>query len=211
MNTFESALKYLRTRQNLTQLELAEKLGMSKSIISMYENGNRKPDFETLEKIADFFNVSMNFLMGRDSADTIPPFNAQASLIELPDSVLIPVYGKIAAGVPIEAIEDIQEYIDIPADWVKTGKKFIGLTVEGDSMYPKLWEGDIVVIEVTPDANSGDICAVYVNGYEATLKTIKLSGENITLSPFNTVYPPKTYKREEIGILGVVRELRRKM
>lgn len=65
MATFKDMLKYLRRRENLSQLELAEKLGVSKSTISMYEVGKREPDFETLEMIADFFNVDMNFLLGK--------------------------------------------------------------------------------------------------------------------------------------------------
>lgn len=64
MSDFSSTFKYLRKRAGLTQEELSEKLRMSKSSISMYENGNREPEFETLEVIADYFNVDMNFLLG---------------------------------------------------------------------------------------------------------------------------------------------------
>lgn len=74
MNEFKDVLKYLRTKENLSQLELAQKLNMSKSAISMYEVGQRKPDYDTLEVIADFFNVDMNFLLGRD--DRFLPENA---------------------------------------------------------------------------------------------------------------------------------------
>jgi len=65
MGKFAEILKYLRLRENLTQPELADKLKISKSAVSMYENGNREPDFELLETIADFFNVDMNFLLGK--------------------------------------------------------------------------------------------------------------------------------------------------
>ena len=70
MDSFESVFKYLRMREGYTQAELAEKLGVSKSTISMYENGNRKPDYESLEHIADFFNVDMDFLTARTSEQT---------------------------------------------------------------------------------------------------------------------------------------------
>lgn len=69
MDSFESVFKYLRMREGYTQAELAEKLGVSKSTISMYENGNRKPDYESLEHIADFFNVDMDFLTARTPED----------------------------------------------------------------------------------------------------------------------------------------------
>lgn len=65
MNDFSERFKILRNKHKLTQEKLAEELGMSKSAISMYENGNREPDFETLELIADYFNVDINYLLGR--------------------------------------------------------------------------------------------------------------------------------------------------
>lgn len=66
MNEFKDMFRYLRKRAGLTQVELAEKLGLSKGMISMCENGERRPSYETLELIADFFNVDMNFLLGHD-------------------------------------------------------------------------------------------------------------------------------------------------
>ena len=69
MASFNEILKQLRNRDNLSQAELAQKLGVAKSTIGMYESGKREPDFETLESIADFFNVDMNFLLGRDGSE----------------------------------------------------------------------------------------------------------------------------------------------
>ena len=69
MASFKDMLKYLRNRDNLSQSELAEKLGVAKSTISMYEIGKREPDFETLEAICDLFNVDMNFLLGKDGSE----------------------------------------------------------------------------------------------------------------------------------------------
>ena len=71
MALFKDMLKYLRNREHLSQAELAEKLGVAKSTISMYEVGKREPDFETLESIADFFNVDMNFLLGKQEEETV--------------------------------------------------------------------------------------------------------------------------------------------
>lgn len=69
MPVFKDMLKYLRSRDKLSQSELADKLGVAKSTISMYEVGKREPDFETLEAIADLFNVDMNFLLGKDGSE----------------------------------------------------------------------------------------------------------------------------------------------
>lgn len=76
MGDFECVFKRLRLASGLTQTEIAEKLGVSKSTISMYENGNREPDFDTLEKIADFFNVDIDYLLGRTEKTTALPETA---------------------------------------------------------------------------------------------------------------------------------------
>lgn len=81
MAGFKEMLKYLRSRENMSQAELAKKLGIAKSTVSMYEVGKREPDFETLEAIADLFNVDMNFLLGRtgsESDSTTVPTDGQS-------------------------------------------------------------------------------------------------------------------------------------
>lgn len=209
---FSNRFKELRTEKGLTQEDLSKKLELAKSTISMYENGNREPDFEILEKIADFFNVDINYLLGTSNirnAHAIIGDNFET--IELGKSINIPVVGTIPAGVPIEAIENVIEYIDIPEEWTKGDKQFIGLKVSGDSMYPLFLDGDTVVIQLQKDAENGDICACYVNGYDATLKRIKLTDGSITLQPENPNYPPKTYTHPgEVTIAGKAVEVRRR-
>ncbi|MFR1309661.1 MAG: helix-turn-helix domain-containing protein [Gallintestinimicrobium sp.] len=72
MGNFNDMLKYLRVREKMSQAELADKLGVSKSTVGMYELGKREPDFETLEAIADLFNVDMNFLLGKVGSELSP-------------------------------------------------------------------------------------------------------------------------------------------
>ena len=82
MSDFKDMLKYLRAREGLSQLELSRKLGIAKSTISMYELGRREPDFETLESLCDFFNVDMNFIMGKVGTENdyyINPDTAKAA------------------------------------------------------------------------------------------------------------------------------------
>ncbi len=123
------------------------------------------------------------------------------------DTITVKVYGSVPAGQPIEAIEDVIGYEEIPAAWTRFGKEFIALVVKGDSMYPKYFEGDTVIIEVTPDCNNGQDAVVYVNGYDATLKEVHKNDDgSITLKPYNPEYPPKTYQpgKDGVTILGVV-------
>ena len=79
MGDFKNVFRNLRIRSGYTQDGLAEALGLSRSAVSMYENGNREPDFETLEKIADFFNVDMNYLLGSSKKTTVIQSNFEPS------------------------------------------------------------------------------------------------------------------------------------
>ncbi|MBS4889395.1 MAG: helix-turn-helix domain-containing protein [Anaerococcus vaginalis] len=197
-------LKSLRKDNGYTQSDLAKKLHLTPKAISFYENNQREPDIDTLNKIADIFNVSIDYLNGRKSLD----------LKKGEDYATINVYGSIPAGIPIEAIEDISDTEDISFKDFDKNKTYIGLKVEGDSMYPKYLDGDTIILELTPDCESGTDAAVYVNGYEATLKTvIKNDNGTITLKPINTSYSPKTYGKDDepIKILGIVKEIRRKI
>ena len=138
------------------------------------------------------------------------------------NTVMIPVLGTIKAGIPMEAQEDIIEYVDIPQDWTKGGKKFYGLKISGDSMYPKYVENDTVIFEQTEDysiANNKD-CAVMVNGFDATFKKVTINENGIMLTPFNLNnqegYQPTFYSKEQaeklpVKIVGIAREKRTKI
>lgn len=122
-------------------------------------------------------------------------------------TVQIPVYGSVPAGVPIEAIQDIDGYVDIPADWADHGR-FMALTVHGSSMYPKYLDGDTIVVKQQDYAATGQDAVVYVNGYDATLKTVKHEPDgSITLKPVNPEYETKTYPASTVRVLGVVKRM----
>lgn len=126
-------------------------------------------------------------------------------------TVQIPVYGSVPAGVPIEAIQDIEGYVDIPAGWADHGR-FMALTVHGSSMYPKYLDGDIVVIKVQDYIPSGQDAVVYVNGYDATLKTvINEANGTTTLKPVNPEYETKNYASGVVKPLGVVKRMVREI
>lgn len=199
-------IKDKRIQLNLSQQELANKIGVSKSAISRYESGEiGNMGLDKAQAISKALFIDPLTLLGIENGKELEP-------VDLSDSITIPVVGRIPAGVPVEAIENIIEYIDIPKDWMKGDKQYIGLKVSGDSMYPLLLDGDTVVIQVQPSAETGDVCACYVNGYDATLKRISLSETSITLKPENTNYPPMTYTHPgEVTIVGKVVEVRRKL
>jgi len=193
-------IKLKRKQAGLTAEQLASKLGKDRATVYRYESGDiGNLPLIILEPLASALGTSPSYLMGWEE------------VTEYRNSILIPVYGSIPAGVPLEAIEDIQGEVDIPIDWTKGDQKFIALKVSGDSMYPKYLDGDTVIIQLQSDCENGQDCACYVNGYEATLKTIKKGIGTIELVPINTNYSPRTYKHPgEVNIVGVVKELRRK-
>ncbi len=205
-------LKELRQDKNITQGKLAEKLGLSRSTIAMYEIGGSEPDLETLKNIASFFNVSVDYLMGREQKVD----NNVAGVQMERQTVKIPVYGTIPAGVPIEMIEDsyIEDYEDISADLLRGGNKYFALRVKGDSMLPKFESGDILILKQTEDCESGAYCAVSINHTECTFKKVIKKMNGLTLMPLNPDYEPLFFTNREVAelpvtILGVVKEVRR--
>ena len=195
---FSESLKKLRRQKGLTQEDLAEKMGMAKSSISMYETGNRKPSFEALEAFADFFNVNMNVLTGDKKEKGIK----------------IPILGRVVAGIPIEAITDIDGYEEITPKLAATGS-FFALHIKGDSMDPYMLPNDIVIVRCQEDVDCGDIAILLVKGDEATVKKVQKSKEGITLIGMNpSVYAPHFYTNQEIlelpvKVIGKVVEIRR--
>ncbi len=201
MAEFKDMLKYYRKRENLSQADLAKKLGLGPSTISMYEVGKREPDFETEELIADFFNVDLNTLRGMD-VEADPERKC----------VRIPVYGKVAAGVPIEAVENVIDYEEIPTTW---RGKYAALKVKGDSMAPRMQDGDVIIVKLQDDAESGDVVVALINGEEATVKRLIKHQDGITLQPFNSAYDPMYFSTESkenipVTIWGKVVENRQK-
>jgi len=197
----------LRKKMSLNQTELANKIGVSQSTLSYWERGDFEPDHESLINLADIFDVSIDYLLGRVSM----PFNVSNK------GIPIPVLGRIPAGIPIEAIEDIIDYEEVPADWIIGGKEYFALKVKGDSMFPKYLDGDTVIFLKTDSCDSGTECAVIVNGTDATFKKVIKKDSGIVLQPLNgTAFDPVLYTNEEVlslpvSVIGIAKELRRKM
>lgn len=198
----------LRRLKSMSQQDLAARLSVGQTTISAWERGTREPDYQSLSALADIFGVSTDYILGREES-ALEAILGKPS----PGAIRLPVYGRVPAGVPLEAIEDVIDWEEIPKEWSVGGKTFFATKVKGDSMYPKYIEGDIIIVQVQPDCESGQDCVVYVNGYDATLKRVlKLEDGGIRLAPINPSYAPKTYYPgdDPISIAGIVVEIRRK-
>lgn len=207
-NLFQIRLKELREKAGYSQYSFAKAFGTKQSTVGNWESGAREPKFDTMQRLADFFGVSVDYLLGRESIPDSPPAPSR------PGSKWIPVLGKVAAGTPIEAVEDILDYEEIDAQTAASGEHF-ALKIKGDSMEPRIKDGDVVIVRKQDDCDSGDTAVVLVNGDEATVKRIKKEPAGIMLIPRNPVYEPKFYSNDEIAtlpvrIVGKVVELRAK-
>lgn len=198
-------LKELRESKGVKQKEVAKFINKTVQAYSYYERNERKPDPETLSKLAEYFNVPIEYLLSDE------PTKSKANHKK---GIKIPVLGRVQAGIPVEAIEEIIDYEEIEEDLAKTGE-FFGLQIKGDSMYPNILEGDIVIVRQQPDIESGEIGIVLINGQDATVKKVVKHDTGLSLVAFNPAYPPRIFNFEDIKrlpvvILGKVIELRRK-
>lgn len=195
-------LKELRKKLGYNQTQIANKIGVSQNAYSRYELGVAEPSQDCLVALSKLFNVSIDYLLGIEEKST-------------EKGLKIPVLGSIPAGVPIEAVEEILDYEEIPREWESQGE-FFGLKVRGNSMEPRICSGDVVIVRKQPDAENGSVCVVMVNGFDATLKQIKREPDGIWLIPFNKQdYSPIFYNNEQIDnlpieIRGKIVELRGK-
>lgn len=199
-------LALLRKSKNMSQTELGKKFGAAQNTVSQWERGTREPDYEMLQALAEFFGVSTDYLLGRSDYSDIPAPTTKGKWI--------PVLGRVQAGIPIEAIEDIIDYEEISNEMAKTGD-FFALQVRGASMEPRIHEGDVLIVRKQDDAETGDVCVVMVNGDDATVKRIKKSPEGLFLIANNPAFEPMFFSNREIvelpvQVIGKVVELRAK-
>ena len=218
-STFDQRFKEALEIRRMTQTELHERTGISKGAISTYLKGTWKPKQDKVDLISQALRVDPAWLMGYDvpmeSVNQTDP-NQVIRINNAPQKgVRIPVLGTVAAGIPLEAIQDISDYEEITPELAATGE-FFALKVHGASMEPRMMEGDVVIVKKQDDVESGDIAIVLVNGNEATVKRVRKQKTGITLIATNVnVYEPHYYSNEEImklpvKILGKVVELRAK-
>ena len=198
--------------RNVSQQELSEMTKIPKASISQYLSGYAKPKQDRIYSIAKALHINEAWLLGYDvSMDGTDLENPYDHSNTKPNR--IPVLGSVPAGVPIEAIEDVVDWEDIPMEWLNGGKEYFGLKVKGDSMYPKYLENDTLIVRKEDDCESGQDCVVYVNGYDATLKKVIKRPDCIILQPLNPAYEPKIYDYNDednlVKIAGIVVEIRR--
>lgn len=237
--SFTERLNQAMREQNLRQVDLVKKTkevmkkyikdykgdGIDKTLLNKYIKGVAIAKQDNIFILAKALNVSEGWLMGYDVDMDREWFDDDINLLNIDNAtytdtptktIKIPLLGKVPAGIPIEAIEDILGYEEIPYNLVKNGSKYFALRVEGDSMYPDYHTGDTIIIKQQPDCETGDDCVVMVNGDDATFKRVIKQEKSIILKPLNNEYEPYYFDEYEImtkpvKIIGVAIEVRRKL
>lgn len=205
-------LRELRERRKLPQKDIAALIGKTIQAYSLYELGKRNIDNDALMQLSKFYNVSVDYLLGNEAPSYLMGFN---TVTNNKIGIKIPVLGRVIAGIPIEAVTEILDYEEIPEEMARTGEYF-ALKIKGNSMAPRIRDGDVVIVRKQETVENGEVAIVLVNGNEATIKEIQRSNFGLTLIGWNPAeYQPHFYSIDEVEnfpvqIIGKVVELRGK-
>ena len=195
-------MKQRRKEADLTMKQVADYVGVSEGTISRWESG-------------EISNMKRNHILGLSKVLSIPVeilLGRQNPNEGVVTAKRIPVLGRVAAGYPTEAIENIVDYVEIPESW---NGDYFALKVRGGSMLPIISEDDVLIVRSQPEADNGDIVIAQVNGDDATVKKLIINNNSITLQPFNPEFAPLVFDNEQqntlpVKILGKVIECRRR-
>lgn len=218
--TLGQIIRAYREENSMSMDSFAKASGLSKGYISQLENNiNPKtgeppvPSVTSIKKAANgmfmSFDELFSYLDDNSKVDAVQEKTKMAK-----KAIRVPVLGNVSAGIPIEAIESVIDYEEISEELAHTGD-FFALKIKGDSMEPRICDGDVVIVRKQDYAESGDLVIAMVNGDSATCKKLAKYPSGIRLIPFNQAYEPLFYSNEEIEnkpvrIIGKVVENRQK-
>lgn len=199
-----SNIKRLMDLRGKDRTNVCRDLDIKYTTFTDWINAKTYPRIDKIELMANYFNVS--------KADLVEEYIPSTRSTK---AVTINVLGRVAAGLPIEAVENIIDTEEISIELARTGE-FFGLQIHGDSMEPRIYDGDVVIVRQQEDAESGDIVIALVNGSDATCKRLIKYAHGISLMSLNSKYEPMMFTNEEIEekpvkIIGKVVELRGKL
>lgn len=214
--TLGEIIKHYRSDHSLSMDAFSERSGISKAYISLLEKNKHpktgkeiSPSIQSIRQAAQGMNMDFDDLFalldGKVEVNQAKPLQGRK----------IPVLGRVAAGIPINAVTEIIDTEEISEDMANTGD-FFALQIKGDSMEPRIYDGDVVIVRQQEDADSGDIVIAMVNGYDATCKRLVKYATSLALVSLNSKYEPMMFTEEEVAtkpvrIIGKVVELRGKL
>ncbi len=201
-------IKTLRKEHNLTQEELGKMLGVQKAAIQKYEKGTVKNiKRDSLIKLARILDTTPEYILGWDD------FPSNTEPADGTDLVMVPIVGRVAAGISCFAENNIVDYEPADSRAVRGGEQYVFLRVVGDSMYPIFMEGDLVLVRCQTSVDSGSYAVVTIDGEDGVVKKVVYGDNFIELQSINPMYPPRRFEGEEvlrIRVFGLVKEIKRK-
>lgn len=207
MHNFSNRLKFLRKKNSFTQAALANKLEVTQQAVAKWESGQSVPDYDTLKKLAELFNTSIDYLLCQTDIEE----NNFEFLSDYDRSGFsIPIIGTVKAGYNSVAFNDDYgvEYANVP-----NPKDYFYLLVRGDSMEPQIRDGALALVHRQSTLEDGDLGVIVYGDNEGTLKKYSRKGDTIILQPFNPDYETKIISGEDLNsvyIAGKVIETKTK-
>lgn len=208
MSTLDKII-FLLDKNNLKQQDLMDYLNLEKSTFSGWKSGKTTSYKKHISEIANFFNVSTDYLLN-DEVDSIP-----SNIEPLPNEKvhMIPIYENVSAGFGAYACSDVVEYIPLFINNSADADDTLCIKVTGDSMCPKIENGDIIVVRKQSSVDSGQIAVVLIDsveGKEGVVKKVTYGKNWIELISFNPIYPPLHFEGVDIlklSIVGLVKQI----
>ena len=214
---FGKYLKTIRESLGYSTYDVNKLCAISQSYLSLMENGKRKPSAIILKKLAPIYGLDyLDLYKKAGYIDLIDEEKNQDIKIDKIGNIVtpIPLLGTVKAGYNFLAQENWIGTVDVEKSLVGNGNGYFALKVKGDSMFPVLFEDDIVIIQKQNDFENGDIVVAIINGDEATIKKGKKSEAGILLQPLNNTYEPLIFTYDDMKnipviIVGIVKQLKR--
>ncbi len=189
-------IKRIRAEHGLSQAELGKIAGVSDKAVSTWELGLKTPRMGAVEKMANYFGITKSAIV--DDVQTAPAASKEPTIPPgfepMPEMDMVPLVGRIACGTPITAEQNVERIVCVPSKW----RSSFTLTCKGDSMEPRIHDGDLVAIRKQPEVENGEIAAVRI-GEEATLKHVYLHENFIELRPENPAFNSIILSREDMN------------
>lgn len=201
-------LREIRKKNGLSLKKMGEIIGVAESTMSLYETEKRQPDYNALKKLADYFNVTTDYLLGRDN--NLPD---GAIPVDLSTFIKVPVYGEVSAGNGCLAEDNIIGYELVSPDSINKYETIFFLKVKGDSMEPQICENDFALVQKQTSVDSGSLAVVIVDDENGVIKKVNYGDDWIELVSFNPYYPPRRFDGADvrrIRVVGLVKEIKRK-
>ena len=203
-------LKNIRESKNISLREVEKLTEIGYSHLSMIENGTRNVTPALLKNLANVYHINYIDLYAKAGYFDLAEYERK----ETSAKCILPLLGTVKAGYDYLAQENWIGTVEVDNNLIKDGSEYFALNVKGDSMFPVLIEGDIVIVRKQEDFENGDIVVAIVNGDEATIKKGKKTSTGIFLQPLNTAYEPLIYTYDEMKsipviIVGIVKQLKR--